>query len=82
MKKALPKRTVNIICVLLIAVGLVILGIGEKLAIEALKWVGIIVLISFLPFRFAFLRCPHCYHYLDSVGKGNTCPWCGKTISD
>ena len=80
MKKSLPKRTVNIICALLILLGLVILGLGEKNAAEALKWVGLIVLISFLPFRFMFLRCPHCYHYLDSTGKGNTCPWCGKEL--
>ena len=80
VKKALPKKTVNIICALLILTGLVILGLGEMNEIEALKWAGLVVLISFLPFRFMFLRCPHCHRYLDSTGKANTCPWCGKEL--
>lgn len=80
MRTSLPKKTVNIICVILIAAGLVILAVGEAYGIEALKWISLVLMISFLPFRFAFLRCPHCYRYLDHVNKGNTCPWCGREI--
>ena len=80
MKKTLPRMTVNIICAVLILLGLITLGFGEKYGIEALKWAGLVVMISFLPFRFAFLRCPHCHKYLDNTGKGNTCPWCGKEL--
>ena len=80
MKKTLPKKTVNILCAVLILSGLAILGLGEMNGAEILKRIGLVILISFLPFRFMFLRCPHCHHYLDYTGKGNTCPWCGKEL--
>ncbi len=80
MKTYLSRKTVNIVCGALILLGLILIDLGATRGPALLQWVGLIVLISFLPFRFFFLRCPYCHRYLDNRGRGNSCPWCGKEL--
>ncbi|MBQ8994828.1 MAG: hypothetical protein IJ091_03335 [Oscillospiraceae bacterium] len=80
MKRTLPRNIVNLISGVLILLGILIIQAGSYFGLGVLQWVGLIVLASFLPFRYAFLRCPYCHHYLDTKGRGNSCPWCGKEL--
>ena len=56
MKTYLPRRAVNIVCGVLILLGLILIDLGATRGPALLQWVGLVVLISFLPFRFFFLR--------------------------
>lgn len=79
MKKLTPAK-VNMICWMILLIGL-ILGLagvaGGKIIIVT---IGIIVMVCSILFRVMFYRCPHCGKFLDR-STGEYCPYCGKRVN-
>lgn len=78
--KKLPPKTINAICLALLAVGALI-GVGGALSeMYVIVAIGMGIIVCAMIFRVIFYRCPHCGRYLDR-STGKYCPYCGKPVN-
>ncbi|MBQ7001010.1 MAG: hypothetical protein IJN67_08215 [Oscillospiraceae bacterium] len=70
---------------LLLLGGLIVTGIGGKISefgrLHVVAWIGILLIVLSMLWRFLFIKCPHCGSKLYSVRElPEYCPDCGEKL--
>lgn len=74
-------KTANVVFWIAIAVGAVISGLGSTNGMQAMSFIGVVLMCAGLMVKLRYCRCPHCGGFIGR-SNGGFCQFCGKKINE